>query len=76
MIGKPDPKCRWCKGTGQVVLLTSSCDCDCVKMKFTEILAQNMESFEKSFGIPESLMAQSSGSCGNHSILIPQIVRG
>ncbi len=26
----PDPKCRWCKGTGRVRLLVSESDCDCV----------------------------------------------
>lgn len=27
---RPEPKCRWCKGTGKVKLLTSEQDCDCV----------------------------------------------
>lgn len=26
----PDPKCRWCRGTGKVRLLVSESDCDCV----------------------------------------------
>lgn len=28
--GSPDPKCRWCKGTGKVRLLVSESNCDCV----------------------------------------------
>jgi len=27
--GAPDPKCRWCKGTGKVKLFISESDCDC-----------------------------------------------
>jgi hypothetical protein len=27
---KPDPQCKECKGTGQITLLVSSCECDCV----------------------------------------------
>jgi len=27
----PDPKCRWCGGTGRVKLLVSVSDCDCVR---------------------------------------------
>jgi len=28
--GGPDPKCRWCKGTGRLKMLTTETDCDCV----------------------------------------------
>ena len=27
----PDPKCRWCRGTGRVKLLISETECDCVR---------------------------------------------
>jgi len=27
----PDPRCRWCGGTGRVKLLVSVSDCDCVR---------------------------------------------
>ncbi len=27
----PDPKCRWCKGTGRLRMLTTETDCDCVR---------------------------------------------
>lgn len=28
--GKPDPKCKNCNGTGQIILFTSSRICECV----------------------------------------------
>jgi len=27
----PDPRCRWCGGTGKVKLLVSVSDCECVR---------------------------------------------
>lgn len=27
----PNPKCLECKGTGMIVLFSSSCKCDCIK---------------------------------------------
>ncbi len=27
----PDPKCRWCRGTGRLKMLTTETDCDCVR---------------------------------------------
>lgn len=32
-MSNPDPKCPDCKETGQITLLTSSCECDCVSRK-------------------------------------------
>jgi len=29
--GDPEPKCRWCGGTGKVALLTTKVDCDCAR---------------------------------------------
>jgi hypothetical protein len=29
--GEPEPRCRWCGGTGKVALLTTEVDCDCVR---------------------------------------------
>jgi len=52
VIGKPDPKCRWCKGTGQVPLFTSSCECDCAKVVFTDFLASDMKFLEKEYPHP------------------------
>ena len=52
MIGQPDPKCRWCKGTGQVVLLVSSCDCDCIQLTFTDLLGHQKAKIANSLGIP------------------------
>lgn len=30
-IKSPDPRCRWCGGTGKVKLLVSETECDCVR---------------------------------------------
>jgi len=27
---EPDPECRWCRGTGEVILFTSVVACDCI----------------------------------------------
>ncbi len=31
--GKPNPKCKDCKGSGQITLFVSSCECECVNSK-------------------------------------------
>lgn len=28
---KPDPDCRWCRGTGEVALVVTIVPCDCTK---------------------------------------------
>jgi len=33
--GIPDPQCRECKGTGEIILLISSSECDCVNSEPT-----------------------------------------
>jgi len=35
-----------------VVLLTSSCECDCAKVTFTDFLAKDMEFLEKEYPAP------------------------
>lgn len=47
--GKPDPKCRDCRGTGQITLFTSSSVCECVNRKSltTAEMIEVIEEFEK-----------------------------
>jgi len=35
---KPDPNCRYCKGTGRIDLLISSKPCDCLQDKSPELI--------------------------------------
>lgn len=30
-MGKPDPECKWCHGTGEIRLIVTTVPCDCVK---------------------------------------------
>jgi len=30
-VGKPDPECKWCHGTGEIRLVVTTVPCDCTK---------------------------------------------
>ena len=78
--GKPNPKCKYCKGSGQITLFVSSCECECVnhKSNFAETIEAIQNILDNPAVRPDSVVALSLSGQMHGSVFLDsdnQIIR-
>ena len=48
---EPDPKCRWCNGSGEILLLVRVVPCDCTRPTEKDDSESVRDAIEKSFSL-------------------------